>query len=138
MGVGLEVGGVNHQPFVVRILDESFQQLLPPSLIPPAAETAVSVLPIPVIGRQIAPRCAGAQDPKHAIDETTVIAGNSTPCSLSSGQMRLKDFPGAVADIVPSVGGQCLHNQVFLLSLGRQEIPSFFSCMSSKSRDDAL
>jgi hypothetical protein len=41
--------------------------------------------------------------------------------------MRLKDLSGAVADIAPSEGGQCLHNPVVLLSPEREEIPSALS-----------
>ena len=46
------MGGVNHQPLEVRIVDDLVQQVSPDAPVPPATEAAMGVLPIPVVGRR--------------------------------------------------------------------------------------
>lgn len=79
MRVYLDVAGVDHQPFKVRLIHELLQQPLPDALVAPAAKAAMRVLPVTIIGRQIAPRSAGAQNPKHCIDEAAIVVRNPAP-----------------------------------------------------------
>jgi len=39
------MAGINHQPFVIRVIDQGFQQLFPNAFIPPANKTAMRVAP---------------------------------------------------------------------------------------------
>ena len=66
VGMGLDVAGVKHQPFIIRVIHHRLQQPGPDVPVPPAAEAAVGVLPIPVVRGQIPPGGAGAQNPEHA------------------------------------------------------------------------
>ena len=48
------MAGVDHQSFVIGIVDQDFQQLFPSPSIPPPDKTAVRVAPPAQIGRQAA------------------------------------------------------------------------------------
>ena len=104
MRVDFDVAGVDHEPFVIGIDDQFFQDSLPETLVAPAAKPAVSVFPVPVIGRQIPPGSAGAQDPENGVEKKPVVFGSATPEALLSGQMGLKQFPGFIVDVVAAVG----------------------------------
>jgi hypothetical protein len=52
----LAMAGVDHQPFVIGIVDQDFQQLFPNPGIPPPDKTGVRVAPPAQIGQPIAPR----------------------------------------------------------------------------------
>ena len=99
-----DVAGVDHQPFVIGIDDQFLQESLPETLVAPAAKPAVGVFPVPVIGRQIPPGSAGAQNPENGVEKKPVVFGSATPQPLLSGQMRLKELPGFVVDVVAAVG----------------------------------
>jgi len=103
--VDFDVAGVDHQPLVIGIDDQFFQESLPESLVAPAAKPAVGVFPVPVVGRQIPPGSAGAQNPENGVEKKSVVFGSAAPESLLSGQMRLKQFPGFIVDVVAAVGG---------------------------------
>ena len=99
-----DVAGVDHEPFVIGIDDQFFQQALPEALVTPAAKATVRVFPVPVIGRQIPPGSAGAQDPENGVEKKSVVFGSATPESLLSGQMGFEQFPGFIVDVVAAVG----------------------------------
>ena len=98
-----DVAGVDHQPFVIGIDDQFLQESLPETLVAPAAKPAVGVFPVPVIGRQIPPGSAGAQDPENAVEKKPVVFGSATPEALLSGQMRFEQFPGFIVEVVAAV-----------------------------------
>ena len=126
-----DVAGVDHQPFVIGIDDQFLQQSLPKALVAPAAKATVGVLPVPVIGRQIPPRSAGAQDPENGVEKKPVVFGLSAPLSLLSGQMRFEQFPGFIVDVVAAVG------EWYGCSLvGFAQLPRFSS--HCQSRDDTI
>jgi hypothetical protein len=79
-----DVAGVDHEPFVIGIDDQFFQQCLPKALVTPAAKATVGVFPVPVIGRQIPPGSAGAQNPENGVEKKPVILGSTAPESLLS------------------------------------------------------
>ena len=85
MGMDFDVAGINHQPLEIRLDDQFFQQSLPEALVAPAAKAPVGVFPVPVIGRQIPPGRAGAQDPENGVEKKPVVFGSATPESLLSG-----------------------------------------------------
>jgi hypothetical protein len=104
MGMDFDVAGINHQPLEIRLDDQFFQQSLPEALVAPAAKAPVGVFPVPVIGRQIPPGRAGAQDPENGVEKKPVVFGPTTPESLLSGQMGFEQFPGFIVDVVAAVG----------------------------------
>jgi hypothetical protein len=103
VGVDFDVAGVDHQPFKIGIDDQLFQQSLPEALVAPAAKATVGVFPVPVIGRQIPPGSAGAQNPKNGVEKKPVVFGSATPESLLTGQMGFEELPGFVVDVVAAV-----------------------------------
>ena len=98
-----DVAGVDHQPLVIGIDDQFFQESLPESLVAPAAKPAVGVFPVPVVGRQIPPGSAGAQNPENGVEKKPVVFGSATPESLLSGQLRFEQFPGFIVEVVAAV-----------------------------------
>jgi len=86
----------------------------------------VSVFPVPVIGRQIPPRSAGAQNPENGVEKKSVVFGSATPESLLSRQMGFEQFPGFIVDVVAAVG------EWDGISLGEvYPFSSFFSSLST-------
>ena len=85
MGMDFDVAGVDHEPFVIGLDDQFFQQSLPKTLVAPAAKAPVGVFPVPVIGRQIPPGSAGAQNPENGVEKKPIVFGSATPESLLSG-----------------------------------------------------
>ncbi len=58
MGMNLDMAGVDHQPLKVRIINYFIQQLFPNAPIPPPAETAMGILPVPIVWGQVPPGCS--------------------------------------------------------------------------------
>jgi len=120
-----DVAGVDHQPLVIGIDDQFFQESLPEALVAPAAKPTVGVFPVPVIGRQIPPGSAGAQDPKNGVEKKPVVFGLPAPDSLLSGQMGFEQFPGFIVDVVAAV------SEWYRGSLGEvRRFSWFFSALS--------
>ena len=69
MGVNLAVAGIDHQPFVVRFVDQNLQQLFPDPFIAPANEATVCITPSTIVRWQIPPRRPRAQNPENRIDK---------------------------------------------------------------------
>jgi hypothetical protein len=111
MWMGLDVAGIDHQPFKVGLVDHLLQQLFPDALVAPAAETAMGVFPVPVVRRQIALRRTGAQNPQNAVEKTPVVLGDTAPMTSLSGKMRAEQFPGVVAQVVTVIRGGWHHLQ---------------------------
>lgn len=93
MRVNLAMAGVDHQPFVIRLVNQNVQQGFPYALVPPADKPAVRIAPIPQIRRQIPPRRARADDPEHGVDEQTVVFRHASPYTFPPRQMRLQYLP---------------------------------------------
>ena len=85
--MNLDMAGVDHQPFKVRLVDQLLQQLFPDALVTPAAETTMGVFPVPVIWRKIPPRRAGAKNPENRIQKSTVVLSNTSPLTSLPGKM---------------------------------------------------
>lgn len=97
------VTGVDHEPFVVGLVDQFFQQRLPDALVAPTNEATVGIAPPAIVWRQIPPGCSGAQDPENGVEKKPVVSGSATPQPLLSGQMRLEELPGFVVEVVAAV-----------------------------------
>ena len=83
VGMGLDVAGVKHQPFIIRVIHHRLQQPGPDVSGPRQRRSGGGCSPVPVVRGQIPPGGAGAQNPEHGVDETAVILGRpglSCPC----------------------------------------------------------
>ena len=100
MGMNLDVGSVDHQPLKVRVIDDPVQQLLPNAAVPPATKAAMGVLPVPIVRRQVPPRCPSPQIPKHRVQKQPVVLGRPPSFPCAARQMRSQKFPNLVRNIV--------------------------------------
>jgi hypothetical protein len=110
MRMDLDVAGIDHQSFKIGCRDPLRQEAFPNTTISPAAKTAVRVLPIALVRRQIAPGRAGAQNPAYGIDEQAVIARFTTPCPCTTGQVGLRQAPDSLRNVVAAAGRQGHHS----------------------------
>ena len=100
VGMNLDVGSVDHQPLKVRVIDDPVQQLLPNAAVPPATKAAMGVLPVPIVRRQVPPRCPSPQIPKHRVQKQPVVLGRPPSFPCAARQMRSQKFPNLVRNIV--------------------------------------
>ncbi len=100
MGMDLEMTGVNHQPFIVRLIHQRLQQRPPEPLVPPATEPTMGIFPVSIVWRHITPGSAGTQNPEDRINEPSIILRHPTPTSRSARQMRLQQQPDPVRNVV--------------------------------------
>jgi len=91
--MNLAMAGIDPQPFVLRLVNQDLQQLLPHALVTPADKSAVGMAPVAVIRWQIPPRRACAPDLKNRIDKRTIIPCDTSPTALAAWQMRLQQGP---------------------------------------------
>src|SRR5438270_7792565 len=66
-------GGVDDQVFEVRIFNQRIEKTLPNALLCPSAEALEYAVPGAELTGQIAPRCSGANQPKHSVHEQTIV-----------------------------------------------------------------
>ena len=92
----LGMGGIDHEPFEIRLVDDSFEQLFSDAFFSPATEAAVRVLPVAILRRQIAPWSPTAENPDNGIEKEAVIFCDTTPDAGLSRQMRCNELPGAI------------------------------------------
>ena len=57
-----------------------------------------------VVRGQVAPRCAGAEDPEHGVDKAAVVLCGASHFAGAAGQVWGDGFPGAVGDVVAAAG----------------------------------
>ena len=70
---------IDHQPFIIRLIDQNFQELFPNTFFTPTDEPLMNTAPLPVIGRQVTPGRSSSQNPKYCVDKTAVILSNPVP-----------------------------------------------------------
>lgn len=99
----LAMAGINHQPLHIRLLYQALLKVSPNALVTPAAEAAVGILPIAIIRWQISPRGPGAQNPENSVNKQSVIFCHPPPIPLFAEQMRGKELPYMVRDIVAAM-----------------------------------
>jgi hypothetical protein len=103
--MGLDVAGVDHKPFKIRFIDQLLQKLLLASLVAPAAEAAMGILPIAIVRRQVAPRRPRAQYPENSVQKMSIVLCDASPLALLSGQVSAQQFPSVIAQIVTVICG---------------------------------
>lgn len=84
MRMHLAMTGVDHQPFVIRLVNQDSKQLFPNPLVPPADKTTMRIAPPSVVRWQITPGRAGSQNPEDRIDKQAVVFGNAAPHAFAS------------------------------------------------------
>ena len=107
VGMHLDMAGVDHLTFIIRLIDLNFQELFPNTFSTPTDEPLMNAAPLPVIGRQVTPGCSGSQYLKHCVNKTAVILSNPTPLASLSWQMWSKQLPYFVVYVVSVIG--CFH-----------------------------
>src|SRR5512143_3003684 len=117
MGMDLAVTGVDHQPFIIRRVDQDRQQLLPKAPVPPADKTAVRVAPSAVFRRKIPPGRPRPQYPASGIDEAAIVLGDAAPEAFASGQMLFQQCPDLVGYIMATIGWIPVFHASLLLRL---------------------
>ncbi len=100
MGMNLAEAGINHQPFIIRVVNETIEQGFPQPFVSPATKASMRIFPVAVDLGQIAPGCASPQNPEDAIDEAPVVMGNPAPLACLAGQMRLQKCPEVIRNVV--------------------------------------
>ena len=100
MGMNLAVAGINHQPFMIRVVNETIEQGFPQPFVSPATKASMRIFPIAVDLGQVPPGCASPQNPEDAIDEASVVMGNPAPLACLAGQMRLQKCPEVIRNVV--------------------------------------
>ena len=98
------VTGIDHQPLEIWINDEPLQQRLPHTLVAPATKTPMGILPITIGRWKIAPGRPGSQNPKDAVNETSIVLSDTAPLTGLSRQMRLDQGPMSIGKIMASKG----------------------------------
>ena len=89
---------VDHLHLAVVSLDDGVHQAIPDTGLAPPIEAVVGRGIGPVSFGKIAPRCTGAQNPKHAVENTPIVLGLHAAPVLR--QQRLDDAPLEVCEIV--------------------------------------
>jgi hypothetical protein len=81
------------------LLVPGVQELREDPGLPPALETAGYRMPRPIARWQIAPRCPGAQDPQHAIQETPMADRRSANLRFLGRKQWLQPLPWCMGQI---------------------------------------
>lgn len=89
---------VDHLHFAVVSLDNGVHQTVPDAGLAPAIEAVVCARVRPVALGQIAPRGAGPQHPKDAVENTPVLSRFGTPAIPR--QNRFDNAPLEVGEVV--------------------------------------
>ncbi|WHZ28845.1 MAG: hypothetical protein OJF51_003643 [Nitrospira sp.] len=84
------MAGVDHQPFVIRLVDQTLKKFLPDARIAPSDKATMRIAPSAISRRQVAPGRTGPQNPEHRIDKQAVILGHAAPGAFAPRQMRLQ------------------------------------------------
>ena len=112
VGMHPDMAGVDHQPFIIRLINQNFQEFFPNTFSTPTDKPLMNTAPLPVIGRQVTPGRSSSQNPKYCVDKTAVILSNPAPLASLPGQMRFKQLLYFVIYTMSVIG--CIH-----LSLSR-------------------
>jgi hypothetical protein len=94
------MGGIDHQPFKIRVIGDNGQQPGKDAKIAPAVEAVADAFPIAKLGRQVTPWRSGPQLPQKRIQKQPVIPSTATPVALRARQMGLQPQPNFFTQIV--------------------------------------
>ena len=102
MLVGTHDGGIDHGVFVICILRQGLEDLLPRAALAPARVAGVHHAEITKTRRQIAPGDAGALTVEHCIDEQPVVSRSRSRLSSLAGQQVLDALPVLISQGISS------------------------------------
>ena len=100
----LDIAAINHQPLQVGVAGQGVQELSPRAIFLPVTEAIVGRTSVSVVRGQMAPGCAGAEDPEHGVAEATVVLGGASHFAGAAGEERFQYCPGAVGCVVAAIG----------------------------------
>jgi hypothetical protein len=86
----LNMAGVDHQSFIIRLIDQNFQKFFPNIFSASTDGPLMNAAPLPVIGKRGTPGRSVSQYPKYRIDKAAVILSNPTTPAAPSWQMRFQ------------------------------------------------
>ncbi len=91
---GLDVVGVDHDPFETRLAGDTIKQPLPHPGVAPVIEPVGDGFPVAIGLRQIAPGNTGAQLPQNRVEKQKVIFPLAVALSLHLQYQRSQIHPG--------------------------------------------
>lgn len=97
--VGPDRRRIEHEPLQVRLL-QRFEDGLPAPLLCPAVEALENGVGLAVPFGQVLPRRAGARDPKHGVDERTVVLSVAAGVARLARKQRFYALVIGVRDLV--------------------------------------
>lgn len=103
MWVCLDVTGVNHKPFIIRVIDQNLQELLPDASVPPTTKPPMYVFPVTQVGRQVAPGGTCSHDPEDRIDKKPIVPRYSAPLAPSARKVGFQELPGRIRNVMTSM-----------------------------------
>jgi len=95
--------GIDHQPFKVRLLNQSLKEFFPYPFVSPTDKALMHSPPFAILRRQITPRRTGAQYPEHRIYEQTIIPCNASPLPALPWQVRLQQGPSFIRYVMTAL-----------------------------------
>ena len=99
-----DVAVINHQSLKIKVIGHGSQQFGLLGVLLPAPETVCGSVPVPVVGRQVEPGSAGAEDPERGVDESAVILGGAYHFAGAAGVVWSDGFLGVVGDVMTAAG----------------------------------
>src|SRR5262245_42562419 len=106
--MGAYDGGVDDQVLKVRIVRQRRENPMPHTFAAPAAKASEDAIPLAERRRQIAPRRAGAHDPKHTFHEHPVVAASGAALVRASDDQTRDPLPLPIAQNKPLRPQGCL------------------------------
>jgi hypothetical protein len=95
-------GGVEDQVFEVRVDAQRGEKTLPNAFLSPPAETPEDAVPFAELFGQVAPGCAGTNQPQHSVDEQTIVFAVAASVTGFAWNKRLDVLPLPVRQFSPN------------------------------------
>src|SRR5258708_1445631 len=94
--------GIDHDVLEIWIVRQRLEKTLPNAFARPSVEAHEHTVPSPKCRRQIAPRRAGAQDPKYRVDEQPVVLTGPPPVALLARDQIRNTHPLYICELAPN------------------------------------
>lgn len=95
--MGADNGGIDDQILKVWIIRESLEDGMPDTLTAPSAKAAESAVPGAEELRQVAPRCAGAHNPKDGFQKEAIVSPGGAAAVGTPDDMGFDPLPLCIA-----------------------------------------
>lgn len=97
MLVGTHDGRINESVLHVGVTTHRLGNALKYTLLALTGETYIRPMPMPELGRQVAPRAAGTHDPEYGLNKPSIVPGRNTPITGLAWQELFNAFQLVVA-----------------------------------------